>query len=202
MNTKWYILYTQPGLEKKVSDILTRKKIENYSPLNNVSRVWSDDRKVKEVPLFKGYVFVKISDHYHQELKKINGVVNLVYWMGKPVSIKNVEIKLMRLFLKEYTNVTLEKIPIKPDDDIDTVDNSVMEKEVPMITIKNKKACIALPALGYILAAEAESPNVRIINTEGILNEASIKSSNFIDKVSEFNNSLKNYWVKAFIISI
>ncbi|MCW3094268.1 MAG: NusG antitermination factor, partial [Ferruginibacter sp.] len=29
----WYALYTRPGTEKKVANLLSRKNIENYCPL-------------------------------------------------------------------------------------------------------------------------------------------------------------------------
>ncbi len=189
---KWYIVYTKPGSEKKVSEILSRRKFENYSPCTRASRNWSDNGKIKETFLFKGYVFVKTTEQMHLELKKISGVVNLVYWKGQPVCIRNVEIKTMRLFLNEYTNVTIEKTAIKTD----TTDSADIDQEAPMITIKNKKASIALPSLGYMMSAEAETPNVRIISSERTLNRENLKSHGLFNKVSEFNNSLKNYWAK------
>ncbi|RYZ19047.1 MAG: antitermination protein NusG, partial [Chitinophagaceae bacterium] len=38
MNAKalWYAIYTKPRWEKKVAELLTRKGIENYCPLNKV----------------------------------------------------------------------------------------------------------------------------------------------------------------------
>ena len=36
-NKKWYAVYTRPRWEKKVAEILTRRKIENYCPINKVS---------------------------------------------------------------------------------------------------------------------------------------------------------------------
>lgn len=201
MDLKWYIVYTKPGSEKKVSDILTRKKIESYSPVNTIARKWNDNIKVKDTPIFRSYVFVKTTELYHPELKKINGVVNFVYWMGKPVCIKSVEIKAIKIFLNEYPNVTIEKMAIKSDY-IDTAEISNKEQEAPMITIKNKKAYIGLPSLGYILSAEVETANVRIISSEGVLDTENLKPNKLFNKVSEFNNSLKNYWAKALIIAV
>lgn len=185
-----------------MSDILTRKKIENYCPVNSGTENYRDNRKDKTTPLFKGYVFVKTSELHHEELKKINGVVNLVYWLGQPVSVRNVEIKAIMLFLKEHTNITVEKTEIKNNDGINTIDGSIIAQESPLITIKNKKAYVVLPSIGYIMTAEVEAPNVRVISSEGVLTSANSQPGKLFDKVSEFNNSLKGYWVKALIISI
>ena len=197
---KWYLVYTKPGFEKKVSDILTRKKIENYCPVNSVTGNCVNNKKVAKPSLFKGYVFIKTIETSLHEIKKINGVANIIYWMGKPVSVKNVEIKAIRLFLHEYTNVTIERTAIKPDNINDLQSGAEMEQEAPMVTIKNKKAFIGLPSLGYVMSAEIETANVRIISSE-IINNDNLRPNKLITKVSEFNNSIKNYWVKSFIIS-
>ena len=36
-NKKWFVVHTKPRFEKRVTEILTRKKIENYCPINKVS---------------------------------------------------------------------------------------------------------------------------------------------------------------------
>ena len=195
MDMKWYVVYTKPTSEKKVSEILTRRKIENYIPVCNTSEKWSDSRKVKEKPLFKNYVFVKTHEQNHDELKKINGVVNLVYWMGKPVCIKHVEIKAIRLFLDKYENVHIEKTPIRPHL-LCATDIPEAEQEAAMITLKNNRANIILPSLGYVMSAEVGTA-VRIISSQSVINGENLKFNKLFNKVSEFNNSLKNYWAKS-----
>jgi transcription antitermination factor NusG len=120
MDMNWYVVYTKPGSEQKMLETLKRKKFENYCPVNSIPKKYGDIRKVKETPLFKGFVFVKIRDLQPEELRKINGVVNMVYWLGKPVSVKNGEIKAIRLFLRDYKNITIEKTEIKNNDRINT----------------------------------------------------------------------------------
>ena len=62
MDMNWYVVYTKPGSEQKVSETLKRKKFENFCPVNSIPKKYGDIRKVKETPLFKGFVFVKIRD--------------------------------------------------------------------------------------------------------------------------------------------
>ena len=100
-----------------MSEIRKRKKFEYCCPVNGIPKN-RDIRKAKETPLFKGFVFVKIRDLQPDELRKINGVVNIIYWLGKPVSVKNGEIKAIRLFLRDYKNITIEKTEIKNNDRI------------------------------------------------------------------------------------
>jgi len=108
MNTHWYAVYTKPRWEKKVAEVLTRNSIENYCPLNKVLRQWHDRKKVVQEPLFTSYVFVKVEESRFSELRRIGGVLNLVYWLQKPAVIRDEEITMIRKFLDEYTDVQLD----------------------------------------------------------------------------------------------
>ena len=45
-----------------------------------------------EEPLFKSYVFVKVTDEDRSTVRMTNGAVNFVYWNGKPAVIREKEI--------------------------------------------------------------------------------------------------------------
>ena len=85
---KWLVVYTKPRWEKKVNTSLVNKGIEAYCPLNKVRRKWSDRMKTIEEPLFKSYVFVKVEDAGMTEVRFVDGVLNYVYWNGKPAIVR------------------------------------------------------------------------------------------------------------------
>ena len=58
-----------------------------------------------ERDLFGKEVFVKIDEEKKWDLKKINGIINFVYWLGKPAVIKEQEIITIRKFLNEFSDV-------------------------------------------------------------------------------------------------
>src|SRR6186997_1335326 len=109
-NKKWFAVYTKPRFEKRVTEIMNRKRIENYCPINKVLRQWSDRTKFVTEPLFPYFVFIKITESELSSLKQIDGVVNFVYWLGKPAIIRDSEIEAIRQFLDEHSNIRLEKI--------------------------------------------------------------------------------------------
>ena len=80
---KWYAVYTKPRWEKKVASLLARKDIEQYCPVNKVVRQWSDRRKMVEEPLFKLYVFIRVKESDFVTVKQTDGVVKMLYWLGK-----------------------------------------------------------------------------------------------------------------------
>ena len=109
---KWYAIYTKPRWEKKVHQLLISKGIESYCPLNKVRRKWSDRIKLVEEPLFKSYVFVPTDEKGKTLVRMTKGVINFVYWDGKPAIVKDKEIVAIKRFLDEYENV--QAIDLKP----------------------------------------------------------------------------------------
>lgn len=157
----WYALYTKPGCEKKVANLLSRKNIENYCPLK---RHLNGRKKVMLEPLFDSYVFVKITDSTDlQIIRMTDSVVNFVYWLGKPAEIQAEEIEVMKRFMNEYASVKLEKIPLDVNGRVKVTGSSPVENKVNLVSVKNNTVKIVLPSLGYMMLAEVEKSNVEII---------------------------------------
>jgi transcription antitermination factor NusG len=153
MSFKWYAIYTRPRWEKKVNTLLSQKGIETYCPLNKVRRKWSDRFKTIEEPLFKSYVFVKIGDEERTNVRMTNGVVNFVYWNGKPAIIKEKEIITIKRFLDEHENVEVVKMELNAGDTVQVIAGPMMDKEGKVLEVKNKTVKVCIDSLGYMLIA-------------------------------------------------
>lgn len=153
MPFKWYAIYTRPRWEKKVNRLLVDKGIESYCPLNKVRRKWSDRMKTIEEPLFKSYVFVKIRDDDRTSVRMTDGVVNFVYWNGKPAIIKEKEIQVIKRFLDEYENVEAVRMDLEPNERVRVAAGPMMDMEGKVLEVKNKVAKVCIDSLGYILIA-------------------------------------------------
>jgi len=129
VSLRWYAIYTRPRWEKKVNTLLQQKGIESYCPLNKVRRRWSDRIKTVEEPLFKSYVFVKIDDEEKTNVRMTDGVVNFVYWDGKPAIIKEKEIQVIRRFLDEYEQVEVHKMHFEPNERVRVTAGPMMDQE-------------------------------------------------------------------------
>lgn len=153
MGLRWYAIYTRPRWEKKVNSLLIQKGIESYCPLNKVRRKWSDRIKTVEEPLFKSYVFVKIDDTERSNVRMTNGVVNFVYWDGKPAVIREKEIQTIKRFLNEYEQVEVVKVDFAVEDRVRVIAGPMMDQEGKVIELKNKTAKVCIDSLGYMLIA-------------------------------------------------
>ncbi len=64
---KWHVVYTMSRHEKRVKDDFRKLGIETYLPLVKSFRIWSDRKKIIDMPLFPNYLFVRISNReYHK----------------------------------------------------------------------------------------------------------------------------------------
>ena len=157
----WYAVYTKPRWEKKVSALLSEKGIENYCPLNRVVKQWSDRRKVILEPVFKSYVFVKIEEAKKWDLKKINGILNFVYWLGKPAVIKEEEINIIRKFLNEFSEVQVtEERGLKVNTKVRIKQGLMMNYQGLLIELTGNRAKVRIDSMGISLNAQFDKKNL------------------------------------------
>jgi len=160
----WYAVYTKPRWEKKVASTFNEKNITCYCPLNKVIRQWSDRKKMVLEPLFRSYVFVRITDKEQIVVKQVDGVVSFVKWLGKPAIIRDEEIETIQRFLNEHTNIQLEKTAVQVNDTVRIINGPLMEQVGNVVMVKSSRIKVVLPSLGYIMSAEVECGDVEVIH--------------------------------------
>jgi transcription antitermination factor NusG len=157
---RWYAIYTKPRSEKKVDGLLSQKGLESYCPLNKVTKRWSDRVKTVEEPLFKSYVFVRISDDDQTNVRMTQGVVNFVYWLGKPARVKDKEIEVIRRFLNEYENVIAEPLKLEANTKVRIKQGLFMDQEATVLKVQGAQVKIIIESIGYSLVALVAKTNV------------------------------------------
>ncbi len=160
MQKNWYILYTRPQYEKKVATLLTKKRVENFIPLVCADAQNSRRNKIVQKPLFRSYVFVYVTEQETVMLKQIDGVINLLHWLGRPAVISDAEINSIKEFTGDYQNIELEKLEINSNIIERNIYKSSYEIEGNLIAIKNKTIKINLPSLGYAMIANLKEDSV------------------------------------------
>ncbi len=156
MNQRWYAIYTRPRWEKKVHQLLQQKNVESYCPLNRVRKRWSDRIKIVHEPLFKSYVFVKINDAERSFVRLTPGVMNFVYWDGKPAVIRDKEIQIIKKFLNEYEEVFVENMNLKKNQRVQIDAGPFMGQEGKIIELRSKTVKVIIDSLGCALVATIE----------------------------------------------
>jgi transcription antitermination factor NusG len=163
-NFNWYAVYTRPRWEKKVAGLLHEKGIENYCPLNKVTKQWSDRRKVVLEPVFKSYVFVRVSEDKKWDIKKVNGVLNFVYWLGKPACIPDKDIDTIRRFLNEFSGVQIEEQGALPvNSKVRIKQGLLMNYHGILLEVLGSKARVRIDSMGIQLSAQFDKKNLEAL---------------------------------------
>lgn len=163
VETYWYAIYTKPRWEKKVAKLLDEKGVINYCPVNKVTRQWSDRKKVVLEPLFKSYVFVKIEEDKKWELKRIDGILNYVYWLGKPAVIRDEEINTIRKFLNEFSDVEVLDISLSSNNKVRIKKGVLMNYEGLVVEVAGSLALVRIDSMGLQLSAKFDKNNLERI---------------------------------------
>ena len=157
---KWYVVYTKPRWEKKVAVLLSEKGIENYCPLNKVTKKWSDRTKTVLEPLFKGYVFVNTDENNFLEVKKTEGILNFVYWVKKPAVVKEKEINTIRKFLYEFNDVKVSNYTLQPHDRVEIKQGLLMNFKGIVLEVNDNTAKVKIDGMGLVLTATFDKKNI------------------------------------------
>lgn len=157
----WFAIYTKPRWEKKVATLLEERGIENYCPLNKVVKQWSDRKKVILEPIFKSYVFVRVQDEKKWDLRQVNGVLNFVYWLGKPARIKDEDIFTIRKFLNEFSDIEVEDVSkLSVNSRVRIKQGLMMNYHGILLEIQGNKAKVRIDSLGLQLSAQFDRKNL------------------------------------------
>jgi transcription antitermination factor NusG len=96
---RWYAVYTCANHEKKVSEQLGAREVEHFLPVYSSARRWKDRRVVLDLPLFPGYVFVRMMLQDRLRVQQVPGVARLVGFDGTPAGLPDEEIDTLRASL-------------------------------------------------------------------------------------------------------
>lgn len=159
----WYAVYTRPRWEKRIVRKLDEKGIEVYCPLNRVRRQWSDRKKTVQEPLFKGYVFVKLAEGEKWLAKAVDGILNYVFWNGRPGVIRDQEIDTIKRFLNHFSDVQVEEYKLGPADKVKIRNGVLMNYEGTVVEVSGNRACVKIESMGLQLSATFEKKNLEPI---------------------------------------
>ena len=98
---RWYAAYTSPRHEKRVAEHLAGRSVDHFLPTYNAKRKWHDRQKFVELPLFPGYIFVRIDLMDRLRVLGVPGIIHLVSFNRLPAPLADQEIESMRLGLAE-----------------------------------------------------------------------------------------------------
>ena len=158
-NAHWYVLYTKPKNEKKVSETLSLLGIEVYCPLVKSIKIWSDRKKKVTEPLFKSYVFVRLEESQRDSVFEAHGAVRYLFWLGKPAIVRDEEISAIRDFLSE-TRDESKPLVFEHLQKVKIVNGPLKGQKGKYLYNKGNKLVLQVESLGIVVKAELHHSQV------------------------------------------
>ena len=93
MQQHWYAAYTCANHENRVASELQLRSVEHFLPLYRSVRRWRDRRVRLELPLFPGYVFVRLALCDRLRVLQVPSVVRLVGFGGLPTAVPDDQVE-------------------------------------------------------------------------------------------------------------
>jgi transcription antitermination factor NusG len=93
----WFAVYTTSRHEKRVARNLGQRQIEHFLPIYRTQHTWKDGTRVMlDLPLFPGYVFVRIDLHDRVGVLEVPGVVSMIGTAKQPAPLPELEVEALR----------------------------------------------------------------------------------------------------------
>lgn len=96
LDPSWYAVCTFSNHEKRVGEQLRERAVEHFLPLYSSVRRWKDRRVQLQLPLFPGYLFVRLALRDRLRVLEIPSVARLVGFGGPPVALPDTEMDALR----------------------------------------------------------------------------------------------------------
>jgi transcription antitermination factor NusG len=94
---RWFAVYTTCRHEKRVAHHLEQREIEHFLPIYRTQHKWKDgSRAMLDLPLFPGYVFVRIDPRRRVGVLEVPGVVSMIGTATRPVALPDFEVEALR----------------------------------------------------------------------------------------------------------
>ena len=144
---KWFVIYTKPRTEIKVSQRLSVLGIENYTPTSMEIRQWSDRKKKIAVALLPSMVLVNLNEKEVNKVFEVAGVVRYLFENQKRAEVSNEEVLAMKYYLNNSYHSNKEELAVG-----ETVKVPLLEEEATVIAVKGKNCFAQLKKLGAIVS--------------------------------------------------
>jgi transcriptional antiterminator RfaH len=151
ISKNWFVLFTKPRNELKVSERLTSIGIEAYAPCRIEVRQWSDRKKKTLVPLLPSMVLVSLQKKQIDQVFVVPGVVRYLFEHGKRAKVSNGEVLAMQRYLETVVEKESKMVAVG-----DLVKVPLLEQEAILLAIKGKKCLAQLQKLGAIVSFQLQ----------------------------------------------
>jgi len=158
--SKWYAVFVRSNQERQVASYLNGLHIEHFLPCYTSVRQWKDRRVKLEMPLFPGYLFVRLPLQERMKVLTIRPVVALVGKKNLPSPISDDEIAGIRAGIEHGNAEPFEYL--EAGQRIVITDGVMSGMEGILLTLRSRaRVVISLQSIGRAFVVEVSADCLR-----------------------------------------
>lgn len=159
----WYPIYTLPRSEKKTAEALKKQGIEVYLPLLKTLKQWSDRKKWVEEPIFKSYVFVRISNKEYDKVLQTYSVVRFIYFSGQAAFIPQAQMDILQNYLSDNYAPEITSEKLAKGQRVKIISGNLKGYEGEMVSWhQQQRLILRIDALGQSLLLKIHAKDVEV----------------------------------------
>ncbi len=161
----WFGVRVRSNYERVAALHMRDRGFEEYNPVCQTVRQWSDRKKVVEQALFPGYVFCRLNYHDRLPVLSIPGVVGLVGFANQPCPIPEAEIDSVRQMM-DSGSLVMPWPFLRPGQAVMMSKGPLAGLEGTLLQVKGKfRLVVSLTLLQRSVAAEVDRQWVTPVNS-------------------------------------
>jgi len=171
MDKKWFVFYTKSRQEKKVNELLLKKKFEPFLPMQQVMRQWSDRKKKVTVPLFNSYIFVFVEEHRIADVLQVPGIAWNIRHNDKPAILHVNELNTIQRFIETgwLIEAGADFSQVEVGDMVKVLDGPLKGAIGRLTSVHNRhQFSVVLESIGQVITAQIDKQAVRKLTDKEI----------------------------------
>ncbi len=137
----WLVLRTRSRHENAVELSLQQKRINAYLPKRKVVRRWKNQKRVVELPLFPGYVFVQPRADQYENIRYIRGSCGLVFAGSRPATMPEKDLEAVKILVSSGVDLSVE-CKLTPGQRVRVIAGPFAGAEGEMVRMKSQERLI------------------------------------------------------------
>lgn len=160
----WFPLHVRARHERTIRDELVNQGYEVYLPMVKRRRRWSDRYKIVELPLFSGYLFIRMDPRLKYFILDVPGVQGFITFQGQMAHIPAFQIDFIQRMLKRPETFEVLNKVIKTGYKVRIISGPFIGMKGIVKDIKNKsRMYVTIDHIQHTLCIEVSEYDLELI---------------------------------------
>lgn len=160
----WFPLHVRARHERTIRDELVNQGYEVYLPMVKRRRRWSDRYKIVELPLFSGYLFIRMDSRLKYFILDVPGVQGFIMFQGQMAHIPAFQIDFIQRMLERPETFEVVNKVIKTGHKVRIISGPFIGMKGIVKDIKNKtRMYVTIDHIQHTLCIEVSEYDLELI---------------------------------------